>query len=316
MGKKENPLLEYYDQNERFSELMNGWFFRGAVYWKAESVSSADRRQDGKSTKGRVYRHKYRDLYKRLDNTAVRLFVGTEMQEYVDYTMPLRVMDSDVLSYLQQKKMISSRYKEEKAQLRPDEYLSEFSGDDRLQPVITLILYCGERPWDGATSLKEMLDLSRLPEEMKEYVADYPIHILDVCHTPDERLLEFPSETSFLLLCIKYATDKKAFLHLTEIIGNREISDDTYETIAEYLGEPELLNKGEAKGGRNMCEAIRELVEDGKKEGLQIGIEQGIEQGLGMAKDIFRLQKTGMCPGEIAERLGLAQEQVEEFLNI
>lgn len=61
-----------------------------------------------------------------------------------------------------------------------------------------------------------------------------------------------------------------------------------------------------------MCEAIRELVEDGKKEGLQIGIEQG----LGMAKDIFRLQKTGMCPGEIAERLGLAQEQVEEFLNI
>ena len=38
-----------------------------------------------------------------------------------------------------------------------------------------------------------------------------------------------------------------------------------------------------------MCEAIRELVEDGKKEGLQIGIEQG----LGMAKDIFRLQKTG-----------------------
>ena len=29
MGKKENPLLDYYSQNERFAQLLNGWLFQG-----------------------------------------------------------------------------------------------------------------------------------------------------------------------------------------------------------------------------------------------------------------------------------------------
>ncbi len=52
MGKKENPLLSYYNQEERFTQLMNGWLFRGKPYFKAEDVSEADRRLEGKSGKG------------------------------------------------------------------------------------------------------------------------------------------------------------------------------------------------------------------------------------------------------------------------
>ena len=109
MGKKENPLLSYYSQNERFAQLLNGWLFRGEPHWKAGDLRDADRRQDGKSRKGRAYRHKYRDLYKELDDAMVHLFIGAELQEYVDYAMPLRIMDSDVLSYLHQKKSLSRK---------------------------------------------------------------------------------------------------------------------------------------------------------------------------------------------------------------
>ena len=189
MGRKENPLLVYYNQNERFAQLLNGWLFRGRPRLEAGDIKEADRRAEGKggkSGKRREYRSRYRDLYKRLDSAAVRLYVGAEPMEYVDYAMPLRVMDSDTLSYLHQKKEISRRYAEHKG-LEGDEYLSRFTKKDRLLPVVTLVLYCGERPWDGARSLHGMLELDGVPEELKEYVEDYSLHILDVCHTPDDQ---------------------------------------------------------------------------------------------------------------------------------
>ena len=48
----------------------------------------------------------------------------------------------------------------------------------------------------------------------------------------------------FLLMCIKYAKDKEALSRLRELTGTAVVSEDTCETIAEYLGEPELLKKG------------------------------------------------------------------------
>ena len=352
MGKKENPLLSYYSQDGRFAELLNGWFFNGKPHWRAGDLRDADRRQDGRSEKGRTYRHKYRDLYKELDDALVHLFIGTELQEHVDYAMPLRAMDSDVLSYLHQKKTVGKNHTNDKdvredtedtedaedtenaentdakealdstgrQPLTAGEYLSRFSKADRLQPVITLILYCGEKEWDGARRLHELLDLERLPDSVKPYVADYPIHILDVCHTPDERLRQFPPDICFLLMCIKYAKDKEAFSRLRELTGTAVISADTCEAIAEYLGEPELLERGSgAEGGRNMCKAIRDLVEDGRNEGRlegrKEGRKEGRNEGIQLAKNVLRMAGEQIPAEEIARELSITKEEVEKILE-
>ena len=362
MGKKENPLLEYYNQNGRFAELLNGWLFEGEVHWKAGDIRDADRRQDGKSWDDRAYRHRYRDLYKELRDAQVHLFIGTELQEHVDYVMPLRVMDNDVLSYSRQKDTVSGNYKNQdyknqdyknhagvkssrrgtgdmdsakdrrKKALTSDEYLSQFSKSDRLLPVITLVLYCGEKKWDGARCLHELLDFSDIPDKVKKYVSDYPIHILDVCHTPDERLRQFPPDICFLLMCIKYAKDKEAFSRLRELTGTAVVSEDTCGTIAEYLGEPELLKKGSgAEGGRDMCEAIRALVEDGRNEGMREGRREGMQEGIregrreGMregrqegielAKRVIRMAGAQASTEEIARELAISKEEVERILE-
>ncbi len=317
MGKKENPLLDYYSQSERFAQLLNGWLFQGEPHWKAGDLRDADRRQDGKSRKGRAYRHKYRDLYKELDDARVHLFIGAELQEHVDYAMPLRIMDSDVLSYLHQKKSLSRKQTDNADKIMTsDEYLSHFSKASRLQPVITLVLYCGEKEWDGARHLHELLDLDKLPSSIRGYVADYPIHILDVCHTPDERLRQFPPDICFLLMCIKYAKDKEAFSRLRELTGTAVVSADTCETIAEYLGEPELLERGaEAEGGRNMCKAIRDLVEDGRNEGRLEGRKEGKNEGIQLAKNVLRMAGEQIPTEEIARELSLTKEEVEKILE-
>ena len=206
-----------------------------------------------------------------------------------------------------------------KKSLTGDEYLSRFAKADRLRPVITLVLYCGEEPWNGARCLHKMLDFKNISDKVKKYVADYPVHILDVCHTADERLRQFPSDICFLLMSMKYAKDKEAFSRLKELTGTAVISEDTYETIAEYLGEPELLKKEAEEGGRDMCEAIRALVEDGRNEGLEQrlkqGLKQGLEQGIELTKQVFRLAGEQIAVENIAKALSISKEEVEKILE-
>ena len=75
MGRKANPLLAYYNQPERFAQLMNGWLFGGAECWKAEDIQETDRRigYGRKGTEGKG-RERYRDLFKKTQRVCGRLF--------------------------------------------------------------------------------------------------------------------------------------------------------------------------------------------------------------------------------------------------
>lgn len=132
----------------------------------------------------------------------------------------------------------------------------------------------------------------------------------------------------FLLMCIKYAKDKEAFSRLRELTGTAVVSEDTCETIAEYLGEPELLKKGTgAEGGRDMCEAIRALVEDGRNEGMREGrregmregrregMQEGRQEGIELAKRVIRMAGAQASTEEIARELAISKEEVERILE-
>lgn len=50
-------------------------------------------------------------------------------------------------------------------------------GEQKLHPVITLCIYYGEKEWDGAVSLKEMLEL---PDYMEHLVPDYKMNLIQL----------------------------------------------------------------------------------------------------------------------------------------
>lgn len=139
----------------------------------------------------KAYRERYRDIFKNMDGVEFRLFIGMEHQGHVHYAMPVRIMDYDSASYALQRDEIRRQHEEAADLTDADERLSGFARTDRLVPVITLVLYCGSRPWDAASSLCELLDLEGVPPELRRYVTDYRIHVLDICHTPDRRLRNF-----------------------------------------------------------------------------------------------------------------------------
>ena len=83
---------------------------------------------------------------------------------------------ADALNYGQQVSEIASEHRKEK-NLRDAEFLSGFSKEDKIIPVITLTIYFGSDKWDGPRSLKDMFSAD-IDEEVLSKVDDYHLHLI------------------------------------------------------------------------------------------------------------------------------------------
>ncbi|MCD8098750.1 MAG: Rpn family recombination-promoting nuclease/putative transposase [Lachnospiraceae bacterium] len=250
--EQENTMLLFYEKKKHFADLINGWIFGGEARISPESLGKEDRRSVRRSRPGGKIHNRYRDIVHRVEQTRIRVVIDTEFQSYIDYLAPVRSMDYDTASYYEQIRALESRHQAAK-DLREDEFLSGIGKNDRLIPTITLILYFGQHEWDAAENLHELLFWEQIPEEMRAYIGNYPTHVLDVYHTPDERLLEFPGDMGYMFLYLKYQEDKKALKRMIEELpAFRHLDRDVYETLAEYTNTPELLKINEKKRRRRL----------------------------------------------------------------
>lgn len=77
--------------------------------------------------------------------------------------------------------------------------------EDRLIPVITLVIFFSPDEWNGPTSLHEMMDVK--DERILSLVSDYQIHLIEPAGLTDEELKKFNSSLREVLGFIKYAND-------------------------------------------------------------------------------------------------------------
>ncbi len=330
MGQREDVLIRFYEKNRYFAALLNGWVFAGRRGIRAEDLREKSARYMGESgRRKKVFRSRYRDIVKRLEGIQFRVIIGMELQSYVDYTAPVRAMDYDVLEYCAQIKNLQSQNRKNR-RLNAKEYLCGLRKADRLLPAVTLFLYFGKEPWDAAEDLYGMMDMEKVPDELKACVANYPVRVLDVYHTADERLQEFPDEISSMFLFLKYQENKEKLLELAETEpGFRNMSRDLYETLSVCTNEQELqkiqARHMNAEGEVNMCRAIRELVADGRAEGRIEGKAEGRAEGRieGKAEGISevigmirrKIQK-GKEAAEIADLLEMSEEKVKLVIKL
>ena len=275
MGIAENKWLRYLDDPARFAGLVNGWLMEGQEEFCASDVKREDRRLDQMGTgrrkeNDRLY-SRYRDLAVRVRNCRYRLIIGTELSTYIDYQAPARALDYDSLEYQRQIKSLAYRHRQEK-DLSGDELFSGLTKEDRLIPVVDLYLYTGMKKWDGPTCLHDMLEMEGLPAAIKACVEDYQVHLLDISHTPDERLRQFPEELAGIFLFIKYQKDK---CRLGEILEQmpifRHMSPEGYDLVCDHIRMLELVWQEKKEKGLDMCQAIKEMIEEGKAKGKAEG---------------------------------------------
>ena len=267
------------------ADLLNGFTFHGKQYVLPEHIQMKNQNSALPNTRDKDKRKIsiYRDI---VINTKIQMkttIITIENQSDIHYAMPVRIMSGDNANYHNQWRKIAKIHKEHK-DLTGMEFLSGFSKEDKLTPVSTIVVYFGADPWDGPRCLKDMLDLKGFPQEMIDFIGDYPINLLEVRNFSDYEI--FQSDFKYVCGFLQRHRDANALqMYLAENEEQfKNLAEDALQLIDNYSNFGHLLETRELyqteTGGIDMCKAIEDMIENGKQMGIELGMERGIERGL------------------------------------
>jgi len=185
--------------------------------------------------------------------------------------MPLRTMIYDGLGYLKEYKEISRTNRKYSKAKTKEEFLSGMRKEDRLHPIITIVIYYNEKEWDGPCSLLDMM--ADVPSDMEGIFSNYKMNLLQVSKSGQYQFSNEDVETVFKISRDIY---HKNFDEIERHYKKRNIGAELAAVIGKITDSNYIIKK--ATDGReafNMCTALEELrnqgVEQGRSEGKQEG---------------------------------------------
>ena len=315
MGKEDTASQIYFSDNSRFADLVNGICFRGEQVVTPDDLKDVDRRQ----------KRRTRDVAKKIAFGVNFAIVGEENQETVDYSMALRVMESDLHDYTKQSEAVRRETKrlieakdDKTADLTPGERLYYYPRDAKIKPVITIVLSNGD--WDGPERLADMLDMTDIPDALKQYISDYRLNIVRISGLRKEDTALFKTDLRQVLDVMRCRNDKEA---IRTMLKNGDdyasLEPDAYDMLRCFvnLDKYGVSVKKTEKGRIDMRDAFDEIHDDGVKEGMEKGRLEGIEKGI----SLFILDKLNDHVGfdVIKERLislyGMKPDEAEAYME-
>lgn len=164
-----------------------------------------------------------------------------------------------------------------------------------IYPVVTIVLYFGQKRWIKGRSLYDILDIT---DEWKPYVSDYKINIFEIAYLTPEQVKMFKSDFRivadyFVQMRINkdYIPSKETIKHVDEVLKLMSVltQDERFEQ-AQANG-----NKG---GLKNMCEVLDRAEARGELKGAvraYLDVKVSIE--------------------EIAKKLNISVEEVQKIAD-
>ena len=314
MGKRKQKLKpdivvkNYWRNNEQFADFFNAVLFDGKEIIKADELEDIDTEESS------ILEHKdyAESIGAARDNVKIRkkstiynvelVILGMEGQERIHYAMPMRVMGYDYGTYKKQYDDNAKKYKNANGMSR-DEYMSKMKKMDKFIPVITIVVYYGENPWDGALSLHEMLNI---PKEVEPFVNDYKMHLIEA-RKNNLKLHNINNIDLFNLLEILLNKDEKLKETKEKAIqyaSEHDVDKSVIMTVAGAANCKMDYDMIAGKGSVDMCTVFEETRFEGRLEGRLVGrlegklegraeeiIETGHEFGLSEEEILIRLQK-------------------------
>ena len=235
-------------------------------------------------------------------NNAKLAVLTCENQAKIHYLMPIRNMLYDSLSYTDQAKHLWESHSKDQKMPSEEEFLSHFYKDDYLIPVITLVFYYGEKEWDAAIDLYDMFspDNQILQNiSLQKYISNYRINLIDGNNINDINRFQSDLQQIFgMLQCKKDKKKLQNYIQQNETYF-KNIDMNTYQAFAELLHSEELMKKAAESASRkerlDMCQALKELYQDGVNQGISQGITSLIEatQEFGHTKEdaVFKIME-------------------------
>ncbi len=263
----------FFGNNKNFAEVFNKLLFN-EVLINPEKLEDSDTTESAVieiSEGKRITLQKYRDLKKKYYENIGLWILAIENQTHIHYLEPLVIMGYDYIDYMKQVNNIGMEYRNNSEKLSGDEYLSRFKKGEKLTPIISMVVYYGDKEWDGPTKLSDLFP--EMKSSLYKYVNDYPLHIIDVQRMTEEEIDSLSGEVKAVLGFIRYSAHTE---ELKEFIDKNENQFENVsieaakmiDAVSKNYRLSERIEKAAKSeiGGVNMCKALEDWEKMAKYE--------------------------------------------------
>lgn len=262
MTSPDVALKEFFKDNEIFADIFNSYFFNNDEIIRAKDLepdntvyTATIQLNEKTGKKNRLEKiNKYRDNIRRT-KIGYLVILGIEDQNKIHYSMPIRTMLYDVLGYSTELSAMSKS--EDRSNWTVDEILSKVKRGTKVTPIMTVVFYTGEDPWDGPRSLHDMLNVD---DKIKEHVPDYPLNIIDIGHDKD---------LSFKCKELNELKEMLSSIYSNTLEQNENYIQNSIIALSGILARDEKIYYSAIKskeGKQKMCRVLAERDERIRKE--------------------------------------------------
>ena len=324
MSLQDTVTKQYVSDPKVFADAFNYLIYNGEQVIRPEQLTDLDATQfaipyredeEGKPEATQKYRDVLKTLAVKTDEHCTYLVLGIENQSNVHYAMPVRNMLYDAMQYEKQVRQLAAAHRKKHDAATSDEYLSGMSREDKIAPVITLVINFGSKRWDGPLSLHEMMN--EHPPEVRAFIQDYKVFLIDPMAMTDTDLEHLNSSLREVLSYIKYQHDQEQMQRLLQEDNRFSELERNAALVIQATTKTELNIKPNAEVV-DMCEAIRQMMESSKQQGVLQGMQQGIQQGMQQGMQQGRLQgrQEGIQQGSREMQLQIARDMLNANMSM
>ena len=294
MNKSKDKIMkEFLENNAYFVDFFNAYFFDGERVLKPENCMELDSEMNDSN----MDLEKHVDVIRKYNDGNLYSAFIIENQSYVDMSMVVRAAVYEFVAY---ERMLKKSKKNR--------------NNKKLPMVNILVFYTGERPWNAARQLSQLVEVD---ERFESYFHDYKMNLIEITGNTS---YNFNEEDVYNLFYICRSIYDQSIYEGTSnhfgLVKSSVLKVVKTLTDVEWLDLEELEEKEEIE----MCEAEKRWLEVKSKEweaeGIKKGIEQGIEQG-SEKKELEMYQKMmdkGFGIKAIASIFSVSEESIERLL--
>ena len=297
MKIKDKTMKEFLENNAYFVDFFNAYFFNGEKVLKPENCEELDSEMNDSN----MELEKHVDVIRKYNDGNLYSAFIIENQSYVDASMVVRAATYEYVAYDKMlKKLKKNKVKE------------------KLPMVHILVFYTGERPWNAANKLSQLVEVD---ERFESYFHDYKMNLIEITGNTSYNFNEEDVHNLFYICRSIY--DQSIYEGKSNNFG---LVKSSVLKVVKTLTDVEWLDleELEEKEKIEMCEAEKRWLEVKSKEweaeGIKKGIEQGIEQGIerGSEKKELEMYQKMMDKGfeikAIAFIFSVSEESIERLL--
>ena len=289
-----NKMKEFLENNAYFVDFFNAYFFDGKRVLKPENCMELDSEMNDAN----MDLEKHVDVIRKYNDGNLYSAFIIENQSYVDMSMVVRAAVYEFVAY----ERMLKKSKKNKAK-------------EKLPMVHILVFYTGERPWNAARQLSQLVEVD---ERFKSYFHDYKMNLIEITGNTS---YNFNEEDVYNLFYICRSIYDQSIYEGT--INDFGLVKSSVLKVVKTLTDVEWLDlkELEKKEKIEMCEAEKRWLEVKSKEweaeGIRKGIEQGIEQGVELGQVLLykTMIKNGMSVNEISKVCSISVESLKRVLS-